>query len=321
MGSLSSSPNESRIASMIDGYWEKKAIEEKARPETIPADLIGHPCSRYLWLSFRWACWQQSRGAEQRKAEQAQKEAESAISILEQLGMKFSDGLVTGVPEAEATVHLFVFELLTDTAFQLLQSKGLKDALPMSYSALQYRLLDKADRALYIAENRNTAELIAFRIRLDENFAESLREKGESIISSSQIPAKHSEDDECTVCKDCDYYTFCHFWKRPDVNCRTCSHFFADRNGEGMCALFDNSAIPIENQRKGCECHVMKSDLVDWQLDESRSSQYVGCYYIPDLGKTLFNGFGGVATTEIMKEIWQHDTAERLSDTDNTIYF
>lgn len=318
------SPNESKLSTDITDLRAKKAREEEKKSLLVSPAILGHPCDRFIWLAYRWACWLPISGQTERRKDSEGKEFKGVLKDLEALGLTIKNtdkGLIaTGVPEAPATEHLLMFELLSDASFQVLHSKGLKEALPMSYTTLQCQLHGVADRALYIAENGNTSELVAYRVRLDEGFASRQEERICEIISSPKIPQKISESDEEKVCKECDYYTFCHFWKRPEVHCRTCSHFYAERNGVGRCSLFDKMEIPYETQIKGCDCHIMRPDLVDWELDLSRSTEYVGGYYIPDLKKTLFNGYGGVKTADIMKEIWQHGV-KRVSEEDSSISF
>lgn len=112
-----------------------KALEDKQEPSRghLGASQIGHPCDRFLWLSFRWACPEQFNGRILRLFRRGQDEEAGVVADLRLAGMEvtekdasgrqygFRDGhfagsidgiVLSGVPEAPTKPH--VLEIKTD---------------------------------------------------------------------------------------------------------------------------------------------------------------------------------------------------------------
>ena len=105
------------ITSLIDQYHQSQA--EKPRPH-MGCSLLGHPCDRWLWLSFRWAVREEFEGRILRLFRRGQMEEDTIVRDLRAIGIdiRFTgkvqqrvdfdshvsgslDGIIeTGVPEA-----------------------------------------------------------------------------------------------------------------------------------------------------------------------------------------------------------------------------
>ena len=111
--------SEHSLSSTIYQALEKNA--EPPRPH-LGASVLGHPCDRWLWLSFRWAVIEKFSGRILRLFRRGQLEEDAVIADLESVGCRVSDrqrqvafgshvggsidGIIEGVPEAPAKQHL-----------------------------------------------------------------------------------------------------------------------------------------------------------------------------------------------------------------------
>ena len=75
---------EHSIQGLIDKHHEKQA--EPPRPH-MGCSQLGHPCDRWLWLSFRWAVQPQFPGRILRLFRRGQMEEATIVSDLRAIGM------------------------------------------------------------------------------------------------------------------------------------------------------------------------------------------------------------------------------------------
>jgi len=75
------------------------------------------------------------------------------------------------------------------------------------------------------------------------------------------------------------------------ANCRTCCHSTPKQDGTWRCERFNFEPIPVENQRAGCECHVIHPDLFPYPLDTELSTKDIAAFRITE-DRVLFNGEG-----------------------------
>jgi hypothetical protein len=117
-----------------------------------------------------------------------------------------------------------------------------------------YMLLTGLTRALYLAENKDTAELYEERVHLDKPEAERLIERAQRIVDAQEPPLRLSEDPAWFACKFCPFHAQCHGTQAPAVNCRTCTHSTPTEDGSWLCGRYDTT-IPPETQVTGCADH------------------------------------------------------------------
>ena len=67
------------IAELIDTAHEKKADNHR---EHLGASLLGHPCDRYLWLTFRWAVKPTFPGRLLRLFRRGHNEEDTVVSVI-----------------------------------------------------------------------------------------------------------------------------------------------------------------------------------------------------------------------------------------------
>ena len=75
------------IAALIDASHETRTESPRGH---LGCSLLGHPCERWLWLSFRWAVKEQFPGRILRLFRRGHNEEATIIKDLEAIGVKFS---------------------------------------------------------------------------------------------------------------------------------------------------------------------------------------------------------------------------------------
>lgn len=269
------------IAAKIDRSHEEKA--EPPRPH-FGVSQIGHPCDRWLWLSFRWAVLPRFSGRVLRLFRRGQLEEQIIQHDLARIGCKVVndqervdfgahvsgsiDGMIlSGVPEAPSKPHIVEMKTHNRASFNDLEKKGVKKAKPMHWAQMQcYMLGMEVDRALYYAVCKDDDSIYTERVRLDKEAAEKLVERGRQIALDDRLPPPISTDPSWWQCKMCDAHDFCHGEKRTkEANCRTCAHSTAKENSTFECEKW-GAEIPVHFQRTGCDKHIVHPDLVPWDL-------------------------------------------------------
>lgn len=307
------SPINSTVAAIYRGYEERRG--EELRPH-LGASQIGHPCSRALWYGFRWALTKDFDGRMLRLFETGQLEENRLIKDLRNIGVEVSafdpegnqwrvsalgghfggsmDGCAVGIPEAPKTWHVLEFKTHNLKSFTDLQANGVMEAKPMHYAQMQvYMELTGMTRALYLAVCKNDDQIHAERVEHDPVAAAKLLAKAERIIFSDEPPARISDNPGWWECKFCDFHPVCHGEAVALVNCRTCAHVTASRDGTWRCEVdHTDEPITVEEQRHGCHLHRYNPRLL------ANVAEYLGGngkdaeYRDLKTGKVFWNGDG-----------------------------
>ena len=261
-------------------WWERQADKEH-RPH-LGASLIGEPCERKLWLTFRWAKAQDWEGRMLRLFDDGKRAEARFVQELRGIGCEVwefddsgrqfrvsahgghfggsLDAVVSGLPEAPKTPHVAEFKTSNDKLFKALSKTGVEQVKPLHYAQMQiYMGLMDLDRAFYLVENKNDASLYGERVKFDPNAFELLMAKAKRVIEATEPPPKIGESAEDFVCKWCSFSDLCHGSQAAEVNCRTCARSTPITEGEGagwQCSLPKVGVIPIATQRKGCDRHL-----------------------------------------------------------------
>ncbi len=321
------------IAALIDRKMEEN--REEPRPH-LGASLLGHPCDRYLWLSFRWAVFEKFEGRMLRLFRRGQREEYSIVEDLRSIGIEIHstggeqisvdfgshvsgsiDGIIeNGVPEAPKKRHIAEFKTHSEKSFKDLISKGVKESKPRHWCQMQvYMLGTGIDRALYVAINKNDDTYYTERVRLDKETAQALVDRGHRIALSDRLPEPLSADPTWWQCKFCSCYDFCHKTHLTrEINCRTCAHATATKDSTFTCARYGGAEIPVEAQRTGCACHVLHPDLVPWKVLQGSEDGFSVCYEIN--GRPIWNGEGDAniyASVEIIGHGTEEETGEAVT--------
>lgn len=301
------------VAPLIDKWYEDNA-DKRPRPH-LGASLLGHPCGRYLWLSFRWAVREETCGRMLRLFERGQREEFSIVENLRRIGIEIHstaadgdgqsrvdlaphvggsiDGIIeSGVPGAEKTRHVAEFKTHNKRSFEELKSKGVREAKRRHWCQMQcYMHGTNIDRALYVAVCKDNDEIYTERVEYNAAAAVKLVERGRSITLAESIPDKVSDDPNSEHCRYCECRDFCHVSHiiRPNcINCRTCAHITPMADGSWKCEDTPLFNLNPDEQLEGCYGHVLHPDLVPWRFLPERSTERSAAFEID--GKVIMNG-------------------------------
>lgn len=294
------------IANLIDKHHEER--QEPPRPH-LGASTLGHPCDRWLWLSFRWAVQQKFDGRILRVFRRGNLEESQIVSDLRAIGIHIQsttgnqsrvafgshvsgslDGIIkSGVLGAPKTEHVAEFKTHSLKSFNDLEKKGVEESKPEHFVQMQvYMLGTEIDRALYVAVCKDDDRIYTERVKFDKEVAEKAVARGKRIALADRMPEPLSADPTWYQCRWCPAHDFCFESKiTKHANCRTCAHSTALENSTWRCERHDADEIPIEWQREGCDSHVLHPDLVPYQRKES-DNEWQAIYVIN--GKDVING-------------------------------
>jgi len=270
------------ISSLIDQYHESQA--EKPRPH-MGCSLLGHPCDRWLWLSFRWAVREKFEGRMLRLFRRGHMEEATIIRDLRAIGIDIRssqqrvafgshvsgslDGVIqSGVPEAPNKRHVAEFKTHSKKSFDDLIKQGVEKSKPMHFIQMQvYMHGTSIDRALYLAVCKDDDRIYTERVRYDKEVAEKAIERGQRIALADRMPEPLSADPSWYQCKFCPAHAFCHKAEPTKfANCRTCAHSTAMPDSTWRCERHEADNIPVDFQHKGCDDHIIHPDMVPWQM-------------------------------------------------------
>lgn len=296
--------SEHNIQALIDKAHEAKA--ELPRPH-MGASALGHPCDRWLWLSFRWAVQPSFPGRILRLFRRGHQEEANIISDLRAIGMdvrKVSsqhrvdfgghvsgslDAIIdAGVPEAPKTKHVAEFKTHSKKSFDALVKDGVEKAKPEHFVQMQiYMAGTGLDRALYLAVCKDDDRIHTERVKFDKDVALPAIQRGQRIALLDRMPEPLSADPSWYQCKFCDGRDQCFGSKTTKhANCRTCALSTPLSDSTWHCAKWDD-VIPVDAQHKGCDGHVLHPDLVPWQRKDG-PDEFTAVYEIN--GVNVANG-------------------------------
>ena len=304
---------EDTIENLIDKSHENRI--SKPRPH-MGASMLGHPCDRRLWLSFRWAVQPKFSGRILRLFRRGHQEEANIIADLRSIGIMVKavdtqdgvnfgshvsgsiDAIIEGgVPEAFTKRHIGEFKTHSLKSFNDVEAKGVEKSKPEHFAQMQiYMHGTGIDRALYVAVCKDNDRIYTERIRYEKEIAEKLVARGKRLALSDRMPPPISTDPTWFQCKFCDAHSFCHETQLTEyVNCRTCAHSTPKDDSTWQCERWE-SAIAVEHQHQGCEAHTLHPDMVPWNMIDG--SDWIAVYEVD--GKKVRNGEGETSSQELI---------------------
>ena len=296
------------IVVAIDDHHAAQPDERRLH---LGASSLGHPCERWVWLSFRWAVREQVPGRIRRLFRRGQNEEFTVVADLKAIGIDVRntgdnqkvidfgshvggsmDGIIeSGVPGAHKTRHVLEIKTHNKKSFDDVNKNGVKDSKPIHWAQVQlYMLGAKIERALYVAVCKDDDRIYTERVKFDKQAAQNLLARGQRLAITERIPPPLSTDPSWYQCKFCPAHSFCHEKQlTKHVNCRTCAHATPENDGTWSCARWNSKNIPSDFQQTGCESHVLHPDLVPWEIKYSPNPHEA--IYVID-GKDIRNGEG-----------------------------
>jgi len=271
-------PNHATVAAIYRAY--EAARDEEHRPH-LGASLIGGPCERALWLTFRWAGRPQFDGRMLRLFETGNLAEARFVANLRAIGAQVHDqapdgeqwrvtavgghfgghldAAIVGLPEAPKAWHVGEFKTHSSKSFKGLLQHGVQKSKPQHYAQMTvYMGLTGIERALYLAVNKDTDELYSERLEFDAAEYARLLARATRVITAAEPPLRVSNDPAWHVCKRCTFHAQCHGSEVAEVNCRTCAHSTPrvdEEGGKWVCEKQGGSAIPLGAQREVHGCH------------------------------------------------------------------
>ena len=259
-----------RMEELVHAVYANKANDWK-RPH-MGASVIGHPCDRFVWLSFRWASPPQIDARIHRLFDSGYQEEARIIKDLRTVGLevhdkdpdtggqiRFSalgghlsgsvDGVVRGVPDAEKSWHILECKTMNKKHFDAMLKSCVKDAKPQHYAQMQcYMRGIGLERALYAVTCKDDDRMYFERVHHDKKESQALFDRAQRLIFG-HIPA-YQECDECAYCQ---HRPVCQENAQPSRNCRTCALSEPQKEGGWKC----NNGTPLSQiATVGCNAWV-----------------------------------------------------------------
>lgn len=244
-------------------------VHPQFKRDYLGMSVLGHECTRYLWLAFRWTFTETITDRQRRLFGRGHREEPAIIENLERIGVEISgqqeeftdgfghikghcDGFADNVPEAPKTRHLLELKTMNESNFKDVCKKGVRESKPGYFGQCQVGMKGfKLKRTLFIAVNKNDDSYYVERIREDKEISDMLMERGKNVVLS-ELPAPRLFKSTWYLCKWCGARDVCHFDKTLDRNCRTCVHIEPAIEGKWNCTLLD-CPLSSESQRLGCD--------------------------------------------------------------------
>ena len=264
-----------RIKTDIDKYCVTKF--DNGHRSHLGASLIGNPCSRQAWFTFRWIHHTAHSGRLYRLFNRGHLEEPRFVDYLKGIGFEVSEfshngqqyhyGSVKGhyggsldgkanFPEEYQIPIRILLEFKTSGTgpkFNKLVKDGVILTKPVHYAQMStYGWKFELTHALYMCVNKNDDDLHVEMVKLNWKLGEQMEKKAELIINSQTMPARISESPAFFECKYCDFLQHCFYGAKADFNCRSCVCASPVENSAWNCSRW-NTVIPKEYIAKGCE--------------------------------------------------------------------
>lgn len=298
-------------AQAIVKWYESKPQEH--RPH-MGASLIGHECERHVWMSWRWALKPKFPGRVLRLFSTGVREESRLTEELRGIGATVwetdpdtgaqwrvsacnghfggsLDGVAQGLPEAPKTPAVLEYKTHSHKSFVQLIEQRVQKAKPQHYDQMTvYMGLMQLDRAMYMAVDKDTDDLYCEWVHFDDERFKALMAKAERLISLTEPPQRISEDPTFFICKFCNFHPVCHGDTAAEDNCRTCCHVSPVKDAAWACEA-KAKTLTVDQQRKGCDQHLMIPALVPYAQPQDGGNNYV-VYKHKTSGVEFSNGPG-----------------------------
>lgn len=252
------------LPTMHDAY---KADPVQKLRDHLGASLIGEPCLRKVWLSYR-GCGQSelsarlirlfNRGHLEEARFHAMLQACGVNTYWEyndrQYGYKDGmfagsiDGLATNVPDCPNELVMLEFKTMNEARFKqfvnsgMLAFKGYENQCKVNmycmckYQADVLKELNPKDptvwNTLFMAVNKNTDEVHAVLIHRDDDWViNNLEKRINAVLDNDRVPLGIHDKPTFFECRCCSFKGYCYDHKELPHNCRTCICHDLKNNG------------------------------------------------------------------------------------------
>jgi hypothetical protein len=267
---------------------------KRGHSRRVGASAVGHECVRRGWYSFRWASESKmdARGLmtvnDGHRGEIVMAELLNGVEGVtlwtedpENPGQQISfelvaghfvgklDGVILGLLQAPKTPHVWEAKVVNEKKFTKLKKDierfGEKNALEQwdavyFAQAQMYMRGMKLDRHYLTVASPGVREIVSVRTEYQPGRAEMYEGRAESIVFSSGIPSKISNDPAFFGCKWCDHADVCHGGAAPLRNCRTCRWASPLPGGVWGCNMHEKE-LSYEEQAVGCAGYEVREEF------------------------------------------------------------
>lgn len=257
--------------------------QPQSNREHLGASIIGDPCERKIWLTWRWAktpsfdgrilrLFEYGKKAEERIFEEMRAAGIKVWNVDETSGNQWSvsalgghfkgslDAVCQEAPELPNDACVVEVKTHNEKSFKELLKSGVKKAKPVHWAQFQiYCKLMGLGHALYVAENKNDSAIYTELVEADDHAADLLLAKADRIIKSTTPPPRIG-DASTMDCKWCSFKDLCHGTEIAEVNCRTCANYTPELDGDARWSCSENRQA---DPSKGCSRHLYIPPLLD----------------------------------------------------------
>ena len=299
------------LAEKIYEHYEDTA--EDSRRDHLGASLIGRPCERAAWYTFRWCSEVKFAGRILRLFQRGHREEPEFIRELRAMGAEVHamntdgsqfgfkkhgghfagsyDGAARYIPGASnQDWYLLEFKTHGEKSYSNLLAKGMRESKPEHYAQMQTYMHNAGlKQGMYISVNKNDDSIYTEEVDYDEEFALRVESKALHVVKASEPLARICDDPTRFGCRFCDHRAACWDNAIPQVSCRTCTHATPDMDGNQRWACEYRVNFPSpEKQRIGCNAHIFIPALLPYELVGGSQEENYAEYKTKD-GKVFRN--------------------------------
>lgn len=250
------------------------ALYSDGHRKHLGASLIGDPCYRKLWFTFRWGYNKPHDGRQLRLFNRGHLEEKRITEWLrhskyivhdvdpstgEQWRVNAVGGHFGGSQDGEIYLPAkfnYTKPLLleyktsgTGAAFNKVVEHSVSVGKPVHMDQMDtYGAVKKYDYALYCMVNKNDDSMHVEIVKLDWLRGAKLEEKAKTIILSQVAPPRGAENPSAQMCNWCDMKDLCYYRQPMERNCRSCVNASPQDNKQWHCskwqAMIPEDAIP-----------------------------------------------------------------------------
>lgn len=260
--------------------------QERQHRNHLGASILGRPCARQIWYTWRWAGKELFSGRMLRLFDRGHREEERFIAYLRRIGCEVwpvnpetgeqwritfasghgggsSDGVGRGIPDLPPDVpFLLEFKTHNDKSFKALERQGICQSKPEHFAQMQiYMVKMELPAGVYFAVNKNDDGIHSEVVFPNVSYANNLIDKGERIVESEVAPPKIDKSPGYYLCRFCFFKDICHDQVLPEINCRTCEFSKPIPDGQWLCGKY-NWTLTSDQQRMGCAEYKLKPGYI-----------------------------------------------------------
>ena len=263
---------------LLNEVLEQGDVEQEFRTYIGMSSLMG-PCQRRIWYDFHWAYVRKIPKRIQRIFNRGHYEESVIVKDFEAAGIEVlftgdnqaemvddtghikghSDGILTNVPGAEKTPHLFEGKTMKHSRYVQYIKLGLEKFDRAYWGQIHtYMGEQKLTRCVFAACNKDTDERDFQRIKYEPEVHEEAMSIGFDILTA-EFPPKKIGEKTWYECKTCNAKEICHKGAKINKTCRSCKHVNIEMEGKWSCGIMKangvDSDLSKDDQLAACKLY------------------------------------------------------------------